>query len=377
MKIRTIFDLLVVALLFVILLLNNEIFVEKREVQTTINTYEMGLLPMIERTNKEKIMRMRTKYSSDVFQAGMNILIYGHPNMKEAQSVFEKLRSLGINSIALNFPFFQSDWQANEVSIHPEETPTNKELRQLIELAHSSRLSVMMKPIMDEQAFLASNRWRGQIQPKNPQRWFDSYEEFLLSYARLAESTNIKALNIGTELSSLQNQYQDRWMTLIENVRKVYSGKLLYSFNYDTVSEIPSIDFVPLLDHVGIDAYFPLDLPDNASIEMLEAEWKKQIDQLEDSLWEESIVITEAGIVPIAGAYRTPYAWSLSKMTYDPLVQANYYEATFNRWKPKIDGIYWWSITLGQDADEISYSPLTLPTEDVIKKHFLAGENNS
>ena len=225
----------------------------------------------------------------------------------------------------------------------------------------------MIRPIMDEQVFIPTGRWRGQIKPRDPDQWFDSYEELILTYAELAESERVKALNIGTELNSMQNQYEDRWIELIENVRRIYRGELLYSFNYDTVSDIPSIKFVPLLDRIGIDAYFSLNLEDHASVDMLYEEWKKQLNQLEDLFSQGSIVVTEVGVLPITGAYRRPYAWSIPDGTYDPIAQANYYAATYDAWQPLTDGIYWWVVTLGEEST-ISFSPLGLPTEKMIEK---------
>src|SRR5690606_34521599 len=149
------------------------------------------------------------------------------------------------------------------------------------------------------QAFLPSNMLRGQIKPKKPDIRFDSYDKLILSYAKLAQLTNAKSLNIGTEMNFMQNQYQDRWIQLIEKVRQVYDGELLYSINFDTVRGIHSIEFVKLLDYIGVDAYFPLNLPDNASTDMLEKEWERQIQQMEKSLWQHPIIITEAGIIPI------------------------------------------------------------------------------
>ncbi len=311
------------------------------------------------------------KFMSDEFQAGMNILIYGHPDLSETKKVFKQLRSLGINSVALNFPYFQSDWQANEVFISSEYTPTNIELEQMIKIAQDYNLSVMIRPIMDEQAYISNGKWRGQIKPENPDKWFDSYQELILSYAAIAEATDAMSLNIGTELNSMQRIKQDRWAELIENVRRVYKGDLLYSFNYDTISEIPALEFVTMLDHVGIDAYFPLNLPDDASVEMLQEEWKNQLTPLEESLTEHSIIVTEVGVLPVAGAYRTPYAWSLPDRKYEPQVQANYYEATYLIWKPRTNGIYWWAVTLGEDPNSISFSPLGLPAEEVLKKFFV------
>lgn len=122
---------------------------------------------------------------------------------------------------------------------------------------------------------------------------------------------------------------------------------------------------------MGIDAYFPLNLPNNADVKALQKEWEKQLSEFEATLWQRPIIVTEVGILPIAGAYHTPYAWSLPNGTYDPQAQINYLEATYNRWMPKVDGIYWWVVTLGRDPSENSFSPLGLPTEDVFKCYFL------
>lgn len=325
------------------------------------------------KVKKENPKKSLSKYTSDDFQAGMNILIYGHPNMLEVKDVFEHLRQLGVNSVSINFPFYQNDWEANEVTTSHIETPTISELQTVIEAAHDARLSVTLRPIMDEQVFLDAGMWRGQIKPKDPAAWFDSYEELLLTYATLAQSTNAKALNIGTELNSMQNKYAKRWIELIENIRQTYKGQLLYSFNSDVVHEISSIEFVQHLDFVGIDAYFPLNLPDDASTEMIAEQWIVELNQFKEKLPQTPIVVTEVGLLPIAGAYRTPYAWRLPEGEIDRQAQVNYYEATYKVWKPLSQGIYWWTVTLGQDPSVISFTPLYSPTESVIKRQFRTG----
>lgn len=367
-----IFSVLFVVFILFLLILSKDVLIGKIKKNEQIKlpetpqiTTEYAPAPL--KTEKESL----SKYTRDDFQAGMNVLIYGHPNLLEVKRVFEYLRQLGVNSVSINFPFYQTDWQANEVKTSQIHTPTIPELQNVIEEAHQAGFSVMLRPIMDEQVFIRSGMWRGQIEPKNPDIWFDSYEALLLTYARLAQSTDAKALNIGTELNSMQNKYPARWRELIESMRQTYKGELLYSFNWDTLHEISSIEFVELLDFVGIDAYFPLNLPDDASTEMLEQEWMLQLNQLKEQLPQKPIVVTEAGIIPIAGVYRTPYVWNLPNGKFDPTAQVNYYEATFNMWKPLSKGIYWWTVILGQDPSEISFSPLYSPTEEVIKKQYL------
>ena len=39
--------------------------------------------------------------------------------------------------------------------------------------------------------------------------------------------------------------------------------------------------------------------------------------------------------------------------------------------KADSDGIYWWCVIPGENRKNISFSPLHLPAEEVIKKHFL------
>lgn len=372
LKKRTFLDaaIIVSMLITVIFLKFDNIFIDKDVNPLATETSVMKALHL---KDKEKNLFMpHFKFSREEFQAGMNILIYGHPDLSETRNVISHLRSLGINSVALNFPIYQSDLEANEVFTSNEHTPTNSELKEIINIAHDYELGVVLRPILDEQVFLTSSSWRGEIKPRDPNSWFNSYETLILNYAALAESTNAEGLNIGTELNSMQQHYQDRWIELIENVREIYRGELLYSFNYDIVSQIPSLEFVPLLDHIGIDAYFPLNLRDNASVHMLQKEWMNLIHHLDATFVNSSIIVTEVGVLPITGAYRTPYAWSIPGGTYDPQVQVDYYVATYEIWKPRSNGIYWWCVTLGDEPGNISYSPLNTPTEDVLKKFFIS-----
>ncbi|WP_100374302.1 glycoside hydrolase family 113 [Bacillus sp. FJAT-45037] len=325
----------------------------------------------LEPENESIEQRVDRKYESNEFQAGMNLLVYGHPNISDAKKLFNHLNSLGINSVTITFPFYQKDWQANHVMSDPTITPTISELKSLIQEAHAEELSVMIRPILDEQSLITSGHWRGQIQPTDPKEWFNSYRSLLLKYAELAQSNNVEFFNIGTEFNSLQNRYSDEWVKLIEDLRENYKGELIYSFNWDTVLDISTIEFVQLLDHIGIDAYYPLDAPDGASLETLEKAWGKWISELKTLTNQESIIITEAGMIPVDGAYRQPYAWSIPGGKLDRQAQATYYEATYNALRSVSKGIYWWCVTLDQDPGVIDYSPLNSPTEQVIKQHFL------
>lgn len=309
------------------------------------------------------------------FQAGMNVLVYGHPQMKDATNLFQRLRKLGVNSIAIVFPLFQKDWQASLVESHPQLTPTLEELEGLILIAQAEGLRVMLRPILDEKSILASGHWRGEIQPRDVAAWFDSYRRLMLEYAYLAQQTNIEYFNIGTEFNSLQQYYPTEWIQIIEEIRAVYQGNLTYSFNWDRLEDIKGNPFVPLLDYIGLDAYFPLRAPDHATAPMLLEAWQEWMGKIEEIVQIKPVLITEVGMIPMTGAYRTPYAWDMANRTKDEEAQANYYLATHHFWKPMVEGIYWWSVTLPEPyPPTINYSPLRSPTASVLKELYRDGE---
>ncbi len=303
------------------------------------------------------------------FLAGVNFLVYGQPDILKTKKLFRHLRELGVNSLAIVYPLFQSGWRADEVTTDPLMTPGTDKLRALIRSAKAENFRVMLRPILDEKNMIFSGHWRGMIEPKNPETWFAGYRALILQYAELAAQEQAEILDIGTELNSLQdNRYLDEWIRLIEEVREIYRGELIYSFNWDCFREIPSTGFVSRLDYVGIDAYFPLDVSDDATIEDLEKAWGVWIDEVKNTV-SGQLVITEVGMIPSAGAYHQPYIWDLPGDKSDWQAQANYYEATFSAWQPLTRGIYWWCVTA--DEPDSLFSPLGTPAEKVLEKYYL------
>ncbi len=84
--------------------------------------------------------------------------------------------------------------------------------------------------------------------------WFDQYETFILHYAKLAEIYQVKMLVIGGEWlapalphgkladgsnSQVPLDANDRWEKIIEQIRKVYSGKIIWDLPYPDGIEKP------------------------------------------------------------------------------------------------------------------------------------------
>lgn len=69
--------------------------------------------------------------------------------------------------------------------------------------------------------------------------WFSEYEKYLIQYARVAETNNVPYISLGHGLNyatspiqfSSEDLYHNLWTDLINNVRAVYSGDIIYFGN--------------------------------------------------------------------------------------------------------------------------------------------------
>ena len=90
-------------------------------------------------------------------------------------------------------------------------------------LAKEQGIRVMLKPHL----VLPNNlsKWRHDIEMDNKEdweKWFLTYEQWIMSYAELAEENYIDMLSIGTELYQATTKYPNQWRQLIDKVRGVY-----------------------------------------------------------------------------------------------------------------------------------------------------------
>lgn len=106
--------------------------------------------------------------------------------------------------------------------------------------------------------------------------WFANYRGFILDYAVMAEEHQIPMLCVGTELEMTSGREED-WRKVISEIRKVYSGKLIYAANF---TEFEHVKFWDALDYIGIQAYFPLSTKTNPELSDLKSGWNKHLPKL-------------------------------------------------------------------------------------------------
>lgn len=143
--------------------------------------------------------------------------------------------------------------------------------KQYIEMLHKNGIKVMVKP----QIWISNGVFTGTLKMESEENWRlleASYDDFILTYAQLAEEAQVDMLCIGTELEQFVKARPDYWKKLIQNIKKVYRGKLTYAANWD---EYTKTTFWEDLDYIGIDAYFPLSEEKTPKIDQLRAGWQK------------------------------------------------------------------------------------------------------
>jgi hypothetical protein len=135
---------------------------------------------------------------------------------------------------------------------------------------HDKKIKVMLKP----QIWIAKGDFTGHIKMSSEKNWKaleKNYENFILDYAKLAQTLECEMLCIGTELNTFVTNRPVFWNNLILKIRSVYKGKITYAENWDSYKKVP---FWSGLDYIGIDAYFPLDPEKTPTIKALGKAWK-------------------------------------------------------------------------------------------------------
>jgi hypothetical protein len=244
-----------------------------------------------------------------------------------------------------------------------------------IDMAKARGLKVMLKP----QVYVPQS-WPGAIDFEGPadwRLWEMSYREYVLTYARIADSLEVSMFCIGTELRLSATKRPFFWKNLIREVRSFYSGELVYAANWDDYRKIL---FWSDLDYIGVDAYFPLDSSKTPEVGDLMLSWKPIVEQLEsfsDQL-EKRVVFTEYGYLSVD--HCAGKTWELEQVIFqldiNEIAQANALEALYRtfydckfwaggflwKWFPNMEGHEGYP---GRD-----YTPQGKLAQEVVKNWF-------
>lgn len=242
-------------------------------------------------------------------------------------------------------------------------------------LAREQGLKVMLKP-----QIWVGGSWIGNLSYENPldwDLWEQSYEAFILPFARMCEEKGVELLCIGTELKGSVTTRPAFWNQLIQKIRKEYGGKLTYAANWD---EYPAIRFWPELDFIGVDAYFPLTDQTHPSVKELTRAWDPVLDKLErfSGKKRRPVIFTEFGYLSVDGSGGKTWELegNLKALAYNPEAQASCFNALFEscskrdfwqggfvwKWYPDLD--------YRKHNMEKDHSPQGKPAEEILRQWY-------
>ncbi len=274
--------------------------------------------------------------------------------------------ALGATHVALVVPLYQTDGGSHDIRLDTRYSPTLEALAETARAARRDGLQVMIFPILRLSAPRAGE-WRGTLAPRDRDAWFRSYGDALGDLAGVAAITGAKRLVIGSELSSLDEDLA-HWRPIVERIRAVYSGKLVYSANWDHYDKARLFD---LVDEEGISAYFNLrEATVSASDAALEGSWQRVRHQIE--AWRadrtQPFIFTELGYRSRTGATAAPWDEGRGGLP-DPDEQRRGFAAFRRAWTgaPSLDGVYIWNWYGYGGAGSTSYTPRGKPAETEVR----------
>ncbi len=311
-------------------------------------------------------------YQPGAFRAGINVIFYrrDYTDLSDLNwkldILLDRLANDHVNALSLAWLLYTDGVWANSL-YYGKETPSNEAIALFIKKASERGFAVMLRPLIDEQSIVANGRfeWRGTIRPNNVSAWFLSYTTLLSSYAEIAQTKGAESLVIATELTSME-KYPKKWTEVIAEVRKKFKGSLTYSSNQGISSTMPWQE----LDFIGVDAFFKLDAPSNATQEQMESAWRKWVGPLKKRANElgKTLVFTEIGSTSQKGAHGRSWVWD-HKSGLDLENQRRFYASACSVWKPRLNGMYWWATDIWipeKPLEDQYFTPMGKPAEQEI-----------
>ena len=289
------------------------------------------------------------------------------------EKYIDEIAATGANTVCLSVAAYQENCSSTSIFIDSRKVPTDKRVTALIDYAHRRGLRVVIMPIV----LLENPRdgeWRGKIDPKNWDDWWEDYTNFVMHYLWLAAGAKAEIFVIGSELVSTEDQ-APRWRELIARVRKHYAGLVCYSANWDHYT---GIKWWNDLDVIGMTTYYDLTDGEEATVERLVESWAKI--KRDILAWRAKvklpILFTEVGWPNQTTCAQYPWDYYRQPDKPDPTAQSNCFEAFFRTWSNEKDVagylIWEWRNHPSQKIgpEDTSYTPCGKPAMKVIKRYL-------
>lgn len=246
--------------------------------------------------------------------------------------------------------------------------------RQYIEMLKKNRIKIMLKP----QIWVWRGEFTGYMKMTSEADWKileDSYRDFILDYAQLAQQTGTEMLCIGTELEQFIVNRPQYWDDLITEIKSVYKGKLTYAANWDEYKRVP---FWQALDFIGVDAYFPVAESQTPSVQEAKEGWQPWKEELASvsAKADRPVIFTEYGYRSVDFTGKEPWKSDRSMNQVNLQAQTNTMQALYDEvWtEPWFAGGFIWK-WFAHDSrsggpENSRFTPQNKPVEKLIQQQY-------
>ncbi len=295
-----------------------------------------------------------------------------------AQNHIDPILKINANYTAI-MPFgFIKNLQHPEVVYNSERQwfgETKEGVKQYIEKLHNNKIEVMLKP----QIWIWHGEYTGGLKMETEEDWQlleNSYRNFIIDFAKVAEETQVDIFCIGTELEQFIIHRPDFWKRLITEIKTTYKGKLTYAANWDEYKRVP---FWEEIDYIGVDAYFPISESETPTIEEAKQgwqQWKKEMISVSTKT-NKKIIFTEYGYRSVNFSGKEPWKSDRDMGEVNLKAQEILTKALFEEiWKEEwFAGGFLWKWHIKHEGiggkDNTMFTPQNKPVEDIVRGFYL------
>ncbi|RCW74831.1 glycoside hydrolase family 113 [Saliterribacillus persicus] len=300
---------------------------------------------------------------------------------QDAIDSLEKLKESGSEWIALSFFALQDTYHSTDIHFDYGNTMTDRDIMFAVVQAKKLGLKVCLKPVVN----CKDGIWRARIgfaeeAEDEWKKWFDSYNNFILHYAELAEELECEMFCVGCEMINTEVRTAD-WRNVIKNVRNTYSGPIIYNANHGKEDGVEWFDAV---DIIGTSAYYPVAKKVNDSVENMVKEWEIVSQKLEKlhRRYNKPILFMEIGCRSAEGCATMPWDFMHTELPFNEQEQANFYQSVFQVFwdKPWFAGFFWWDwktklYPLEEAKNDVDFDIYGKEAEKIVKEWYNKNRN--
>ncbi|MBQ8921238.1 MAG: hypothetical protein IJ060_03635 [Oscillospiraceae bacterium] len=301
----------------------------------------------------------------------------GEMQTQRAEESMKRLAADGLDWICIPVNAWQETFASTTVFSLYGLTQTDADITHAVQYAKSLGLKVCLKPMVN----CLDRAWRARIDfPAEEcgywEKWFRSYTNFMLHYARLAGQLQCEMLCTGCEMAGMDKQ-SERCRAMIRSVREVYSGIIMHNINH---GDELRFDWLGEVDVIGISGYYPVTDSAHRGREAMRAHWAEVVQRLErcHAHYVKPLMFAEIGVRNEQGCTMHPWDFhNRPELPADEQEQADFYdtamEATWNLdW---FCGYFWWDwkATLPPEAAAHENRDFTVygkKAEQILKKWY-------